>query len=998
MRRNLTKIYLYLPNQHSSLSPTSISGLQNPNLSTISRQTSFFKKLISTSTTTDQLEGLIDPHYNSSETNSNPQINSEFSANLEEEFAILQGSLSVQKFESCKSSDAYVISNAIRDDNGDFSDKTQKFLSKFRVKLCESLVIDVLKLLRNGDLGVKFFIWAGRQIGYNHTLVVYDTLLDILGCNNSRIPEHLIQEIKDDDEKVLGKLLNVLIRKYCRNASWNVALEELGRLKDLGYKASRVTYNALIQVFLEAGKLDSADLVYQEMADAGYNMDAHTLGSFAYSLCKIGKWREAIDMADKENFVRDTVLYTRMIGGLCEGSFFEEAMEVLNRMRCDSCVPNVVTYRTLLCGCLNKGKLGRCKRILGMMIAEGCYPSPKIYNSLVHAYCKSKDFTYAYKLIKETRKYGVKPSYVTYNIFIGGICGTEEQPSPDTLELVELAFGQMIEGGFVLNKVNVTNFARCLSGSGNYEKAYNVIREMMKKGFVPDIGTYNKVISFLCDASQIEKAFWLFKEMKKNGVVPNVHTYTMLIDTFCKAGLIPQARIWFDEMFTNGCAPNVVTYTTLIHSYLKANKVKDANELFEMMLSCGCSPNVVTLTALIDGHFKIGQTEKAFQIYTRMKGKEISDVNMYFKDTKSNMLEPNVVTYGALVDGLCKAHKVDQAVKLLDVMTSEGCEPNNIVYDALIDGGLKDGKIEEAESVYSRMCENGYNPNVFTYGAMINKMFKDNRLDLASRVLSDMLKNSWPPNVVIYTEMVDGLCKVGKTDEAYRLMQMMETKGCKPNVVTYTAMIDGFGKTGNVEKSLEIFRQMDGKGCAPNYVTYSVLIHHCCAHGLLDEANGLLEEMKMMYWPKHASSYRKVISGFDREILINLGLLDDITKYDFVPVIPVYKLLFDSYTKAGKLDVALELLNEISSVSSSVDKDLHFSLIRSLSVSHRVEKAFELYADVVSKGVVPELSVMVNLVKGLVMVSRWEEALQLSYGLCYMDVQWLPYNDSKEEK
>ncbi|KAI7741638.1 hypothetical protein M8C21_017647, partial [Ambrosia artemisiifolia] len=824
-----------------------------------------------------------------------------------------------------------------RNNNIDFSDKTQKNLGKFREKLSESVVVDVLKLLPNAELG--------RQIGYSHSLAVYEALLDVMRCDNGkdndRIPDHFFREIKDDDEEVLGKLLNVLIRRYCRNWSWNVAIEELGRLKAFGCKASRVTYNALVQVFLEAGRLDSADLVYREMADLGYELDVHTLGSFAYSLCKVGKWGDALDMVKRGKVVVDTVLYTRMIGGLCEGLYFEEAMEFLNRMRCDSCYPNVITYRTLLCGCLNKGKL-------------------------------------------DTGKYGVRPGHVIYNIFIGGICGKNEMPSADNLNLAEMAYGQMIEGGFVLNKVNVTNYAQCLCAAGKFEKAYSVIQEMMKNGFVPDNSTYNKVISFLCDASKFEKAFWLFNEMKKNGVVPNVHTYTMLIDTFCKAGLIPQARTWFDEMVANGCAPNVVTYTALIHAYLKANKITNANELFEMMLSCGCSPNVVTLTALIDGHCKIGQIEKALQIYTRMKGKEIPEVNMYFKGTESNTLDPNVVTYGAMVDGLCKAHKVDQAVKLLDVMSSEGCEPNNIVYDALIDGLLKDGKLEEAERVYLKMCEKGYNPNVFTYGAMIDKMFKDNRLDLASRVLSQMLEDSCPPNVVIYTEMIDGLCKVGKTDEAYRLMEMMETKGCKPNVVTYTAMINGFGIAGKVEKSLEIFKQMSSKSCAPNYVTYRVLIHHCCTSGRLDEAHGLLEEMKMTYWPKHMASYRKVIEGFNREFLINIGLLDDISEYDFVPVIPVYKLLFDSYRKAGKLEMAVEFLKEVNLLSSSIDKDLYFSMIESLLVSHKVEKAFELYADMTSKGGVPEFSVLVNLVKGLVKVNRWEEAIQLSHSLCYM--------------
>ena len=953
-------------------------------ISTISR-------FICTSSSEDNLHGLVDSDFSVPES-------SRVESFLAEEFAFLRDSLletgsdtgaSVNKSVSGRcSNDAVLISDVIRNTGDGFGHKTQKFLRQFREKLNETLVVDVLSLVKNPELGVKFFIWAGRQIGYGHTGPVYHALLEVLGCGgNDRVPEQFLREIRDEDKEVLGKLLNVLIRKCCRNGLWNVALEELGRLKDLGYKPSRLTYNALVRVFLEADRLDTAYLVHREMSDSGFNMDGYTLGCFVHLLCKAGRWREALALIEKEEFKLDTVIYTQMISGLCEASLFEEAMDFLSRMRSSSCIPNVVTYRILLCGCLRKRQLGRCKRILSMMITEGCYPSRRIFNSLVHAYCRSGDYSYAYKLLKKMGDCGCQPGYVVYNILIGGICGNEKLPSLDVLELAEKAYGEMLDAHVVLNKVNVSNLARCLCGAGKFEKAYSIIREMMSKGFIPDASTYSKVIGLLCNASKVDNAFLLFEEMKSNHVVPDVFTYTILIDSFCKVGLLPQARKWFDEMVRDGCAPNVVTYTALIHAYLKARKMSSANELFEMMLSEGCIPNVVTYTALIDGHCKSGQIEKACQIYARMRGNaDIPDVDMYFKIDDGNIRDPNIFTYGALVDGLCKAHKVKEARDLLDVMSVEGCEPNHIVYDALIDGFCKVGKLDEAQMVFTKMSERGYGPNVYTYSSLIDRLFKDKRLDLALKVLSRMLENSCAPNVIIYTEMIDGLCKVGKTDEAYRLMSMMEEKGCHPNVVTYTAMIDGFGKAGKVDKCLELMRQMGAKGCAPNFVTYRVLINHCCAAGLLDDAHQLLDEMKQTYWPKHMAGYRKVIEGFNREFIISLGLLDEIAENVAVPIIPAYRILIDSFCKAGRLELALELHKEMSSCTSysAADKDLYSSLIESLSLASKVDKAFELYADMIKRGGIPELSIFFYLVKGLIRINRWEEALQLSDCICQM--------------
>ncbi|CAI0397200.1 unnamed protein product [Linum tenue] len=952
-------------------------------------------RLLSTSPP-DTLEGLVDPEDPFLLESSRPaeSISSE-------EFALLRDSLlnpdsagQQQSRPAGKHSDeAFLVVDVIATCNDQFGKETQKLLRQHRDKLSETLVIEVLNLVRSPELGVRFFIWAGRQIGYSHSLAVYNALLELLQRNNhgstdDRIPEQFLLEIRNDDREVLGKLLNVLIRKCCRNGIWNVALEELGRLKDHGYKPSRSTYNALVQVFLKAERLDTASLVHREMLGSGYTMDGYTLGCFANSLCKAGKWREALKLIEDEEFKPDTVLFTNMISGLCEVSQFEVAMDFLTRMRVYSCIPNVLTFRIMLCGCLKKKQLGRCKRIISMMITEGCYPSPAIFNSLVHAYCKSGDYAYAYKLLKKMPKCGCQPGYVVYNIFIGSICGIQEMPDMSVLELAEKAYKEMLDTGVVLNKVNVSNLALCLCNAGKFEEAYSVISQMMSKGFIPDTSTYSNVITYLCNATKVEKAFLLFQQMKRDGVPPDVYTYTTLIDSFCKAGLLEQAHRWLNEMEKDGCAPNVVTYTTLIHAYLKARKVSTANEVFEVMLSKGSVPNVITYTALIDGHCKAGDIEKACLIYARMKKDkaENSEIDLYFRVDDPDSEEPNLFTYGALVDGLCKAHKVKEARDLLEAMMTKGFQPNHIIYDALIDGCCKVGNLDEAQEVFTTMIEHGYNANVYTYSSLIDRLFKNKRLDLALKVLSKMLENSCAPNVVIYTEMIDGLCKVGKTDEAYKLMVMMEEKECFPNVVTYTAMIDGFGKLGRVDKCLWLFQKMTSKGCAPNFVTYKVLINHCSAAGYLDEALKLLQEMKETHWPRHVAGYRKVIEGFSRDFIASLGLLDELSEKESVPVAPVYRVLIDNFTKAGKLDIALELYKEVSPILSSSDANriMYVSLIESLSLANKVDMAYELYADMIGKGIVPQLSTFAHLIKGLLRLNKWDEALHLLDGICQM--------------
>ncbi|KAK3142233.1 hypothetical protein QOZ80_4BG0343960 [Eleusine coracana subsp. coracana] len=647
------------------------------------------------------------------------------------DFAFLQDPAPPLRAAALPPPEAVLLSKAIRAFGTDFDGKAVRFLRRHRQFLTDAVVVAVLRSVRVPELCVRFFLWAEGQVGYSHTGACYDALAEVLDFDDrAKTSDRLLREIEEEDREVLGRLLNVLVRRCCRRGVWMEALEELGRLKDFGYRPSSATYNVLVQVLSAAGQMDMGFRVQREMSESGFSMDRFTVGCFAQALCKEGRSADALVMIEKEDFKLDTVLCTQMISGLMEASLFDEAISFLHRMRCNLCIPNVVTYRTLLSGFLEKKQLGWCKRIINMMMKEG------------------------------------------------------------------------------------------------------------------------------------------------------ENTDTMM---------------------------------------------------------------------------------------------------------------PNVVTYGALIDGLCKAHKVTDARELLDAMLSTGCEPNHIIYDALIDGFCKVGKIDNAQEVFLRMSKCGYLPTVHTYTSLIDAMFKDRRLDLAMKVLSQMLKGSCTPNVVTYTAMIAGLCRIGESEKALKLLSMMERKGCIPNVVTYTALIDGLGKAGKVDISLKLFKEMSTRGCAPNYVTYRVLINNCCAAGLLDKAHSLLSEMKQTYWPKYLQGYRFVVQGYSKKFIASLGLLEEMESHGTAAIAPVYGMLIDNFSKAGRVEKALELHKEMMEVLSSLNltsKETHTSLIRALCLASQIDKAFELYSEMTRNGIVPELSDFVWLIMGLIKIDKWNEALQLCYCICHEGVNW----------
>jgi pentatricopeptide repeat protein len=73
---------------------------------------------------------------------------------------------------------------------------------------------------------------------------------------------------------------------------------------------------------------------------------------------------------------------------------------------------------------------------------------------------------------------------------------------------------------------------------------------------------------------------------------------------------------------------------------------------------------------------------------------------------------------------------------------------------------------------------------------------------------------------------------------------------------------------------------------------------------------------------------------------------------------------------------------EVSSPLNMTSRGMYTSLIQALCLSSQVEEAIALHTEMIKRGIKPDLSLFVCLIKGLIDVDKWNEALQLCYGIC----------------
>lgn len=87
------------------------------------------------------------------------------------------------------------------------------------------------------------------------------------------------------------------------------------------------------------------------------------------------------------------------------------------------------------------------------------------------------------------------------------------------------------------------------------DEGYKFWEDMIKRGFNPDIITYNTLIHGLCNLGRMEKAVGLLHELKNEGLVPDLFTFSTMMDGYCKAKEVHKAKVYLNELASWGLEP-----------------------------------------------------------------------------------------------------------------------------------------------------------------------------------------------------------------------------------------------------------------------------------------------------------------------------------------------------------------------------------------------------------------------------------------------------------
>ncbi|KAJ4728433.1 Pentatricopeptide repeat-containing protein [Melia azedarach] len=592
-------------------------------------------------------------------------------------------------------------------------------------------------------------------------------------------------------------------------------------------KPNSVTFSTLIHGLCDAGRLEEAFSLKEDMCEKGCQPSTHTYTVLIKALCDFALTGKALSLFD-EMIVKgckpNVHTYTVLIDRLCREGKICEANGLFKKMLQDGLFPGIVTYNALINGYCKQGRIIAAFELLALMEKRKCKPNIRTYNELMDGLCRMNKSYKALHLLERVVDNGLFPDEVTYNILMDGFCREGK------LNLALKIFNSMSLAGLVPDGYSFTLIIDGLCKQGKPELANGFFGLMVKKGISPDEVTITALTDGHCKTGQTGDALMIFERMVENTILRTPHVLNSFLDVFCKENKLKEEYAMFGKILKYGLVPSVVTYTILIDGLFRAGKISPALSMLEMMKLAGCLPNVYTYTVVINGLCKSGRVKEAEMLFFKM-----FDLGVY----------PNHITYTILVKAHANASRLDHALKIVSIMVTNGCQLNSHIYSTLLAGFVSSNKASGLLSVGSGCHRDASSVHMEhhddDYEHSLNNVLREMDVEHAFRLRNE-IERCGGSTTDFYNFLIVELCKAGRLVEADSIAKDIVKSGLFPDKAI-SIIIEYYCREHKYNSCIEFMNLILNNGFVPSLASYCSVIQSVYNGRMKEEAERLVSDL-----------------------------------------------------------------------------------------------------------------------------------------------------------
>ncbi|KAL3039967.1 hypothetical protein AAZX31_01G214400 [Glycine max] len=401
-------------------------------------------------------------------------------------------------------------------------------LNPFSAQLSTNLVEHVLKRCKNlGFSAHRFFLWAKSIPGFQHSVMSFHILVEILGsCKQFAILWDFLTEMRESHH----------------------------------YEINSEIFWLIFRAYSQANLPDGAIRSFNRMDEFGVKPTIHDLDKLLFILCKRKHVKQAQQLFHqaKNRFSLTAKTYSILISGWGEIGDSEKACELFQAMLEQGCPVDLLAYNNLLQALCKGGRVDEAKNIFHDMLSKRVEPDAFTYSIFIHSYCDADDVQSAFRVLDKMRRYNLLPNVFTYNCIIKQLCKNEH------VEEAYQLLDEMISRGvkpdtWSYNAIQAYHCDHC-----EVNRALRLMFRMEKDICLPDRHTYNMVLKLLIRIGRFDKVTEVWENMVDKKFYPSVSTYSVMIHGFCKKkGKLEEACKYFEMMIDEGIPPYVTTVEML---------------------------------------------------------------------------------------------------------------------------------------------------------------------------------------------------------------------------------------------------------------------------------------------------------------------------------------------------------------------------------------------------------------------------------------------------
>jgi len=305
------------------------------------------------------------------------------------------------------------------------------------------------------------------------------------------------------------------------------------------------------------------------------------------------------------------------------------------------------------------------------------------------------------------------------------------------------------------------------------------------------------------------RALLLHEWLVEAGHIPDDRLCTTLIrvcgqhgQTFSALGVYEWMKALPDQGGAGLC-PSVYTYTAAMRAALAGNVLEKALQIWNDVEDSHCLPDSRLCTAYIEVCTRLGQTDKALQMYQRMRGAP-----------QNSKMAPTVHAYTAAMRAATEGGKWQKALEIWQDMGSAGVEASGHAFAAAISACAAGGDWQRACSLFEQMLQCGIQPDVVSCTALISALATGGQWQQSEQVVNWMLQSAVRPNVRTYTALLNSLGQAQQWNRAIMLLRRMsepEFGGVEPNAYCFSALLKSLGEHGQWELAEKVFMELEAE-------------------------------------------------------------------------------------------------------------------------------------------------------------------------------------------